>query len=168
MIYFNFVTIFLARRWPISSENRFYCKYTLSDPFTWFDKFVIYFGYFWICRLVFRCLLKQYERKLCNFIGWFVSFVSTMRFQMPPQIVCPRGCKVTLVAFVWLFSSVCLQMCPQMVWIRGCIITLVAFVWLFSTVRFQMGPQSACIRRCKITLVALVWLFSTVCFQMSP
>ena len=33
---------------------------------------------------------------------------------------CPRGCKVTLVAFVWLFSAVCFKMCPQSVCIRGC------------------------------------------------
>ena len=35
-------------------------------------------------------------------------------------------------------------------------VTLVAFVWLFSTVRFQMCPQIACLRRGKVTLVAFV------------
>ena len=35
-------------------------------------------------------------------------------------------------------------------------VTLVAFVWLFSTVRFQMCPQSISWRWCKVTLVAIV------------
>ena len=49
-------------------------------------------------------------------VPWTVIFwfVSTVRFQMSPQIDCLRGCKVTLVAFVWLFSTVNFQMCPQM------------------------------------------------------
>ena len=59
-------------------------------------------------------------------------------------------------------------MCPQSAWIRGCKVTLVAFVWLFSTVRFQMCPQSACIRGCKVTLVAFLWLLSTVFFSTVP
>ena len=29
---------------------------------------------------------------------------------------------------------------PQIPCLRGCIITLVAFVWLFSTVGFHVGP----------------------------
>ena len=53
---------------------------------------------------------------------------------MCSQNICPRGCKVTLVAFIWLFSTVFYQMCPQTVCPRGCIVTLVAFVWLFSIV----------------------------------
>ena len=97
------------------------------------------------------------------------------------------------------------QMCPQITCLRGCIVTLVAFVWLFSTVRFQMSLQIACLRGCKVTffsssenrhigciclaflhcafsnvssnclpkrsLVALVsfnWLFTIVSFQMCP
>ena len=39
---------------------------------------------------------------------------------------------------------------------RGCIITLVAFVWLFSCVCFQMGPQMACLGGGKFTLVAFM------------
>ena len=72
---------------------------------------------------------------------------------------CLNGCKVTLVAFVWLFSTMCLQMSPQNVCARGCKVTLVAFVWLFSNVGFQMCPQMACMRRCIITQVAIVWFF---------
>ena len=78
-----------------------------------------------------------------------------------------RG-KLTLVAFVWLFSTMHFQMSPQVACTRRGIITLVAFVWLFSTVHFQMSPQIACLRGWKLTLVAFVWLFSTVHFQMSP
>ena len=50
------------------------------------------------------------------------------------QIAHRKKCRVTLLAFVWLFSTVCFQMSPQIAGLRGCIITLVAFVWLFSTV----------------------------------
>ena len=78
-----------------------------------------------------------------------------------------RG-KLTLVAFVWLFSTMHFQMSPQVACTRRGIITLVAFVWLFSTVHFQMSPQIACLRGWKLTLVAFLWLFSTVHFQMSP
>ena len=49
-------------------------------------------------------------------------------------------------------------MCPQTACIRGCKVTLVAFVCLFSTVRFQMSPQIACMGRCIITLIAFMWL----------
>ena len=52
---------------------------------------------------------------------------------MSPQTVCPRGCIITLVAFVWLFSTVFIKMVPQSACPNGCIVTLVAFVRLFST-----------------------------------
>ena len=38
------------------------------------------------------------------------------------------SCKITLVAFVWLFSTVHVRMCSQFSCVRGCIITLVALV----------------------------------------
>ena len=95
------------------------------------------------------------------------DFFSTVHLQMCPQTVCHRGCKITLVAYVWLFSTVHFQMCPQTVCPRGRIITLVAF-GLFFTVPFQLCIQIACSNGCKVTLVAIVWLFSTVHFQMSP
>ena len=53
---------------------------------------------------------------------------------MSLQIACLCGCKVTLVAFIWLFSKVCFQMSPQITRPRRCKVTLVAFVWLFSTI----------------------------------
>ena len=84
------------------------------------------------------------------------------------QSACIRGCKITLVAFVWLFSTVRFQMSPQIACLRRGIVTLLAFLWLFSTVRFQMGPQIASLRRCIITQVAFVWLLSTVYLQMFP
>ena len=43
-------------------------------------------------------------------LGLFFSIVS---FQMCPQAVCPRGCIITLDAFVHLFSAVHFQMCSQ-------------------------------------------------------
>ena len=46
--------------------------------------------------------------------------------------------------------------------LRICKVTLVAFVWLFSTVRFQMCPQISCMRRGIVALVAFVWFFSAV------
>ena len=96
----------------------------------------------------------------------FIGLFSTVRFKMPPQITCLRECKFTLVAFVWLFPTVRFQMSPQMACTRGCIITLVALVWLFSTMGFQMSYQIACVVGCKVTLVTCVWLFTTVHFQM--
>ena len=98
----------------------------------------------------------------------FVWLFSTMHFQMSPQVACTRRGIITLVAFVWLFSTVHFQMSPQIACLRGWKLTLVAFVWLFSTVQFQMSPQIACLKGWKLTLVAFLWLFSTVHFQMSP
>ena len=83
------------------------------------------------------------------------------------QIAYMRGCIITLVAFVWLFSAVRFQMNLQSECIRWCIVTLVAFVWLFSAVRFQMSLQTPCMGGCKITLVAFVWLISAVYFKMT-
>ena len=93
-------------------------------------------------------------------------FVFTMRFQMCPQMVCPKRGKVTFVAFVWLFSTMGCQMSPQIVCPRRGKVTLVAFVGLFSTMLFQMSPQTAYLRRHIVTLIAFVWLFSTVYFQV--
>ena len=93
-------------------------------------------------------------------LKWFVSL------HMYPQRTSVRGCKFTLVAFVWLFSTVYFQMCPQIACLSRGKVTLVAFVWLFSTVYFQMCPQIACLGRGKITLVAFVLFFSTVRFQV--
>ena len=123
-----------------------------------------------ICNLISVVLvLTHISETITSHLVQFVSIFSTaVCFQMSPQIACIRGCIVTLVAFVWLFSTVRHQMFLQIGCLRGCIITLVAFVWLFSTVRLQMCSQMACLRRCKVTLVAFVWLFSTVRFQMCP
>ena len=77
---------------------------------------------------------------------------------MCSQSACIRGCKTTLVAFVWLFSTLCFQMCSQSACLRGCKTTLVAFVRLFSTVCFPMSPQIARKRRDIFTLIAFVSL----------
>ena len=78
-------------------------------------------------------------------------FIQTLRYQKYPQIACQRGCKVALIAFVWLFSTVHFQMSSQIAWIRGCKVALIAFVWLFSNVHFQMRPQINCFKRCIVT-----------------
>ena len=71
-------------------------------------------------------VLFRFERKL--------DCTKNVRFQMFPQIACPRKSIVTLFAFVWLFSTVNFQMCPQSTCMNRCKVTLIAFVWLFSTV----------------------------------
>ena len=67
------------------------------------------------------------------------------------------SCKITLVAFVWLFPTVCFQMSPQVACLRGCKVALVAFVSLFSIVGSQMSPQIACLRGCIVALVAFFY-----------
>ena len=54
-----------------------------------------------------------------NHIGCICLTFSTVRFQMCPQIACQKWCKITLVAFVWLFSTVRLKM-----FLRRCKVTL--------------------------------------------
>ena len=102
-------------------------------------------------------------------LSWLHWLFSSVRFQMNLQIVGLSRCKVTSVAFVWLYrASVRFQMSLQTEWSRCSKITLAAFVRLFDTVCFQMSPQIACLRRCIVTLVAFVWLFSNVCFRNEP
>ena len=121
----------------------------------------------------------------------FAGSFSTVRFQICPQISCPREGKITVAAFVWLSSTVGFQMSPQMACLWECrigcmcmtflhcafsnvspncftLFTFVAFVWFFSTVCCQMCHQNVSKRRGKVTLVAFVGLFSTVRFQMCP
>ena len=71
-------------------------------------------------------------------------------------MACLWWCKITLVAFVWLFSTMCFHMGPQIAPIWRCICTQAAFVWFFSIVCFQMCPQMACLKGCIVTLVAFV------------
>ena len=52
------------------------------------------------------------------------------------------------------FLQYLFQMCPQMAWPRGCKVTQVAFVRLFSIVLFQRSPQIACPREGIFALVA--------------
>ena len=78
---------------------------------------------------------------------------------MYPKSTLIRGCIVTPVAFVCLFSTVLLQMCPQIACRIGGKVTQAAFVCLFSTMCSQMCPQIACLMGCKITEVAFVCLF---------
>ena len=89
-----------------------------------------------------------------------------MLFHVFRQKFCLIGSKVTLVAFVGLFSIVCFQMFLQIAQLGWSTITCVAFVCLFSTVYFQICYQNVFIRGWIITLVAFAWFFSTLCFQM--
>ena len=111
---------------------------------------------------------------------------------MSPQIASLRLCKVTSLAFVWLFSTVRLKCLLNQLWsaqakshglhsfyfspvwvfkcifkwpacsLRGYKVTLVAFVWFFSTVRFQMFTQRAWVSAGKVTQAA----FFCVRYQM--
>ena len=113
----------------------------------------------YICRpFLHRVSSNHQPDKRQSHIG---RICSTVRFQMCPQIECMGRGIVT-------FFTVCFQMCPQIACIRGCIVTLVASIRLFSSVCFQMCSQMACLGGCIVTLVAFVWLFSSVRFQMCP
>ena len=70
------------------------------------------------------------------------------------QIACLIGCKVTLLAFVWL-SPLCFHMCPQNVCTRYCIVTLVAFVWTFLHCAFSNDASNTYPTGCRVALVAL-------------
>ena len=76
---------------------------------------------------------------------------------MYPQRTCPRRCKVTLAAFVWVFTTLCFQNFPHGACVRGFKITLVAFVHLFSTLCCKIFPQSACLSKFEATMVGYVW-----------
>ena len=72
---------------------------------------------------------------------------------MCPQIACLKGCKITLVAFVGLFSTMGFLMSPQRTWIR---VTLVAFFWLFSTV-FSNDSSNCLPERMQSHTVCICW-----------
>ena len=108
---------------------------------------------------------------------WYVFFQITCTFQ--------RFIKVALVAFVWLFSTVYFQMCPQAVFPRWCKVTLCVFKWFLKPLAVcYLDVFSKCLLRrmhyhtnctccfllacqggCKVTLTAFVCLFSTVAFK---
>ena len=147
--------------------NTFFCPQWKIFPSN--DKLLIFISSNWIPTIHqgLSCFHMSPQRdssrwQIAIILKWFVSL------HMYPQRTSVRGCKFTLVAFVWLFSTVYFQMCPQIALLRRGIVALVAFIWFFPTLHFQMCPQSACIRWCKVTLVAFVWLLSTVHFQICP
>ena len=57
-------------------------------------------------KLIFKCFLRLFAHEDALSHDAFVRLFPTMRFQMRPKIACLRGCKVTLVSFVCLFSTV--------------------------------------------------------------
>ena len=85
--------------------------------------------------------------RLHSHIGCICCTFSTVCSQMCPQIVCLKGCIITC-CIGWLFSTVNFQMCSQMPCLSRCKVTLVAFVGLFSTVCVQMSPKIACTGGC--------------------
>ena len=87
---------------------------------------------------------------------------------MSPQIASLRLCKVTSLAFVWLFSTVRLKCLLNQLWSaqaksHGLHSFYFSPVWVFKCI-FKWPACS--LRGYKVTLVAFVWFFSTVCCQM--
>ena len=96
------------------------------------------------------------ERRQCHTGCIYLTFPAVC-FQMCPQTVCIRGCKLILAAFVWLVFSVYLQMCPQIACINGWEATLIAFVYPFFNVHFQLCVvlcQKCIVKRRQILLLA--------------
>ena len=71
-----------------------------------------------------------------------LAFFSTVHFHVFPQMACLKGCKVTLVTFVWLFPTVHVHVFLQIACLRGCKVTLVAFVLLLGNLRMQLWKLS--------------------------
>ena len=65
------------------------------------------------------------------------SHTCCIYFQMYLQNICTGSCKVTQVAFSWLFPTVPFKVSPQIAYLSGCKVTLVAFVWLFLHCAFS-------------------------------
>ena len=102
------------------------------------------------------CTQCEFTRGCIVTLVAFVRLFSTVSFQMGPQFTRIRRCKVTLVAFVCLLTTVCFQMCPQSTFIRGSIVALVAFVGLLPTMSQHMSFDNGCMLECIVTLEAFV------------
>ena len=85
-------------------------------------------------------------------------------FQLSPQIVCPKRCKVALVAFLHFFTWGSFQMFSQIACLNRWKVALIAFERLFTWGSFQMFSQIACMNRCKVTNGCICTFF----FQLSP
>ena len=100
------------------------------------------------------------------------------------QLACRGGCKVTLTAFVCLFSTVDFK-CPRILPLSYCEfvkcalkllarkVTIPHWLQLFDLspqcIVFNMYPQMDSPRVCNIaTIIAFVKTFPTLCFDMSP
>ena len=129
---------------------------------------------------VFRCFLKSPA-----WIDGKSQMVALVRFfQLSPQIICPKRCKVALVAFVRFFrcflkspawtdgksQMVALvrffQLSPEIVCPKRCKVALVAFLHFFTWGSFQMFSQIACLNRWKVAMIAFERLFTWGSFQM--
>ena len=73
-----------------------------------------------------QTILRGGVPKVCS------CFPPPCSFKCPHKMPAWDGCSTfALRTFVWLFSTVCFQMCPQIACQWGCKVALVAFVWLF-------------------------------------
>ena len=122
--------------------------------------------------MYFLCVSSECLLEVMN--GNVSQLCYNVLFYMSSQRTWARACKITLTAFVIIFSSVhtqtfpqigcprkgevtlVLQICLQVDCLRRDKVTLVAFIWLFTSVRFQMSLQIACPRRGIVTLVTLI------------
>ena len=93
----------------------------------------------------------------------FLRIFSRMSFQMRPQTACMNRCKVALARFMRFFNSVSFLMVPQVAWSYICKVTLFAFVRFFSKI-IQMCPQTACMNRFKVALATFIRFFPRVSF----
>ena len=92
---------------------------------------------------IFKCALKELGSVQAK-LHWLhlFGFFSTVHFHVFPQMACLKGCKVTLVTFVWLFPTVHVHVFLQIACLRGCKVTLVAFVLLLGNLRLQLWKLS--------------------------
>ena len=124
-----------------------------------------------ICLTFLHCVFQMFSQVACLCRSEDVKSHWLHLFDFSPLCVFKwvftlpntRGCIITLVTFVGLFSSMYFQMSPEIAFTRGFVTTLIALVWLFSTVRFQMCSQIEYMRGCIVTLVAFLHcVFSNV------
>ena len=99
-----------------------------------------------------------------------ICFVSgeVMPFHVSCQIACCRGCKVTIIAFAWLFSTVRFQMSLQVACPRGCKFTLTAFLWFFFHYGFSYVTSHCLPEKMHIHIgcISLTFLHSLILFSL--
>ena len=99
----------------------------------------------------------------CKWLHSYVFF-----FHLSPQIICPKRCKVALVAFVRFFTKGSFQMFSRIACLNRWKVAFIAFERLFTWGSFQMFSQIACMNRCKVTNGCICTFFSTVSSNCLP